>query len=312
MKSITQFLREGISDIVYHATNIGAAVKILQSDEFILTAPIGADAMVKGKTKQYFFLSTTRSKHGRYHMNNWQGVVMELDGRKLATKYKGQPIDYWGPEFRKINPTGNETEDRIFSPTPTIPKATKYIKSLHVLLPVNQAEPAKGTGFFATEAKPKGTVEADLDGAAKKRVMALWVEAKKNKIPISFYDERAAWLAQRKPMDLKTAQLALSRTAPDAFPPPKTYGRAEGKSSLYPWVELIQKPVGQPLSKKPWGGAERTKDGLGNFDVGNVFAADFSNAKHTKDAGTVLSFMRKNKMTTFKELLDWLHQKWNK
>jgi hypothetical protein len=313
VKTVMQFLDEGISPIVYHATQTSSAYQILKTNKFKLTSPIGSDKMVKGKKSQMFYLSTTRSKHGRYHQMNLAGAILELDGRKLANNYKGQPIDYWGPEFRKVDPTGFESEDRIFSPKPEIPNASKYIKSIHVLLPVTQYRPPKGDGtnFFDKPAVPKGTVEGDLSDREKRNVQLLWVEAKKRKVPIYFYDTHADWTAQRKPMDLKVAQLALKK-GPQPFPPVgPQYGRADRQSQLHTWVELIMKPITAKLSTSPFGGAKRQLDILfSQFDAMSQFDADFSNSKKHKDSATIIQFMRKNGLHEFKDLIEWLREKW--
>ena len=317
MKTLKQFLTEGISNIVYRYESTHIAVMTMKNNAFHLTAPVSSDRMLKGKIRNMFYLSMTRSKHGRYHSGNLAGVIFEIDGRKLGNNYRGRAVDYWGPNYRKADPTFNEMEDRVFHTKPIIKNAAKFIRAIHVLLPIKQGKPAR-KGVLGNEiaAVPKGSVEADLTLHEKKAIASIWFNAKKLKVPIHFYDSNPAWLTQRKPMDLKVAQLALNPEDRKEFPPiGPQFGKADRKSSLHFWVELIKKPASKKLSGEhgTYGASDalRLLDTLRReYEMLSVFDADFQNSKHTKDAAFIVTFMRKKKFADFKELLTFLQKKW--
>jgi len=137
----------GLSPILYHYTSLHNAASILEEDQFSLPTFLGSGAdqpLSKGKM---YYLSTSRQKAGGFHREANSGVVFELDGTKLSHKYGGTPFDYWGEEWRQItlknskmkDPTQqylklDENEDRLLTNKPNIPKASAYIKSIHVLL----------------------------------------------------------------------------------------------------------------------------------------------------------------------------------
>jgi hypothetical protein len=129
-KDIMGNVQAGLSSILYHTTEISRAIKIVSEDRFILAASEGAKAEKEhAKQGKPFFLSCARTPTSRYIMNGGPGrAILVLDGEALGHKYKGGPVDYWGPDFRRVEPTSSEAEDRIYSSEPEIPNATKYIK----------------------------------------------------------------------------------------------------------------------------------------------------------------------------------------
>jgi hypothetical protein len=112
-----------VSDVVYHRTSLNALVNLLETNRF-LTTPAGGSVAERliNKGRDYYF-STMRSPQGDYPGS----ITLLLDGRKLSQRYKGAPVDYWGPTFDK-----NEMEDRIFTNLPYIENAASYIKEIHV------------------------------------------------------------------------------------------------------------------------------------------------------------------------------------
>jgi hypothetical protein len=125
---VKELISEGLSPILYHKTTIDAAVKILNSDEFMTSVAFGTEAdRIQNKGKFYYF-STMRSPVGDY--GTFPGVTFRLDGKSLQNKFKGFAMDYWGPEFRKMGK--NEMEDRIVTNLPFIENASKYILDIHV------------------------------------------------------------------------------------------------------------------------------------------------------------------------------------
>ena len=97
MESWRKFLKEGISDVVYHATsNMAAAAKILEDNRFLasggFTKPDSEEVFQKGKL---YYFSTARTPTAAYTTEWPTGAIFKLDGRALAEKYKGAAIDYW-------------------------------------------------------------------------------------------------------------------------------------------------------------------------------------------------------------------------
>lgn len=121
----------GISPIVFHATSLMSAINIIKTNQFYLTfmRDGGNDDMPDKHNKYYFFMSTARTRNNRFFRNQFD-VVFELDGRKLASNYKGVSHDFWGETERNVKEGDYEQEDRILSTKSTINNALKYIKSV--------------------------------------------------------------------------------------------------------------------------------------------------------------------------------------
>ena len=147
MESWRKFLKEGISDVVYHATsNIAAAAKILEDNRFQssggFTKPDSEEEFQKGKL---YYFSTARTPTAAYTTEWPTGAIFKLDGRALAEKYKGAPIDYWADPKRgrsskkaaNVERDGSqaseafEAEDRIILDEPYIDDADRYIDEVH-------------------------------------------------------------------------------------------------------------------------------------------------------------------------------------
>lgn len=124
---VTDILVEKVSDVVYHFTSYGNAIKILKHNTIGLSPFLAKDVESKViNTKKLFYLSTARSKLGNYGQNNYSMIAFVLDGRKLSQRYSAKAIDYWGV------PKSSEMEDRILSDRPYIKDASQYIKSVDV------------------------------------------------------------------------------------------------------------------------------------------------------------------------------------
>ena len=55
------------SPILYHITGIGNASNILKNNEFKLSPAIGTDADIAVNKGHLFFMSMSRSRHGRFN-----------------------------------------------------------------------------------------------------------------------------------------------------------------------------------------------------------------------------------------------------
>lgn len=137
-------IKESISRVVYHFTDIFSLIEILKDDRFCLSTTFGGD--MEKKSPKRFFLSVTRQRSAEsgyaYLMD--LNVRITLDGDKLNQRYKGKPVDFFsdlgiGKEsYYKSSPipsvqTSTESEDRIYSDTPTIENIWKYIKRIDIL-----------------------------------------------------------------------------------------------------------------------------------------------------------------------------------
>lgn len=297
---IKENLTEGISPVVYHSVSgITSLLSILEQDRFKLTASPGTDterALQKGD--RFYYLSTTRHKLGGYHLNPYQrGYMLNLDGAKLAQRYAGKPVDYWGPEWYKNKEMGGkgpeekEAEDRIYSYKPFIPNASKYIREIHILL------------------DPEGYESQEEFGIYYRRLAIL---AKKRGIPLFIYDNKQDWLTQNKAkatpitkIDIITKAKGKDRDQRDLYLHRRQY--------LAPWIELYMAPVGSKISKE----AERTRYNYvlyGYSDSARSLAAEIHNAKSkpADETGleTLLKIFRKEKIRSPQEYIDLLYDKW--
>lgn len=121
------------TETLYHFTNTRAAIKALEGG--MLLSPVamtGADTALS--KKHLYFLSMTRSRHGRYHRNDEQGVLFEIDGRKANQKFKIKPVDYW--QFfssPRVRADSDEQEERLVTSVPKI-DIKPYLKSISLLV----------------------------------------------------------------------------------------------------------------------------------------------------------------------------------
>ncbi len=188
-------LLEGISENLFHSTMIQNAINILQNDEFVLQSDFAKSSESKAK-KPMFFLSTARSRLGSYlissdkYVSNFS-VLFHLNGKKLSNNYSGKAVDYWGQSFKNPEtktPLSDEMEDRIFSPTRSIP-ATKYITKIDVYANVTPRQ----QGMFDTEGK--------LDKS--EYLLKLYQLASKHNIEIRFFGSKSNFIAGKNPTPTK-------------------------------------------------------------------------------------------------------------
>ena len=169
MENWRKFLKEGISDVVYHYTSgITKAAQILEENKFMASGGFTKEVETElGKGKLYYF-STARTPANSYTGNYPQGAIFKLDGRALAQKYKGAPVDYWAdPERGKssklaanVGKTGHidafEAEDRILLDEPYIEDADTYMDEIHFAIPIYKKEKDMFSGKI--ERRPRGSL----------------------------------------------------------------------------------------------------------------------------------------------------------
>jgi hypothetical protein len=144
-KAISKLATAGFSPILYHYTSINNALEVLEKGYFWLTPAIATKSDFVPNSKLYF-LSCSRIKFGGYARAKTYkcGVEFVLDGRKLANRYSGSPIDYWGESWREIAKKGggpdaieqflqsDENEDRVYSDEAKI--SSDYITEAHIFM----------------------------------------------------------------------------------------------------------------------------------------------------------------------------------
>jgi len=268
----------GLSDIVYHFTSITAATNILTENVIKLTFISGADDVNK-PDKKYYYLSTTRSRVGSYHTGHYVGVLLKLNGRKLRDNYVGGPVDYWGPEFRKVAPSKNEMEDRLWSDKPFIKDAIKYIDEVHV--------------YFDNK--------VGIEDYDKRQIRKLLIEAKKKGIPTFVYPTQKAanLLDKRKAIPLSKIDLKTRK--------PINYGLSLKRGDwLASWLELYEKDKKEYLSEK----AIRDIRRLYAIDGMSSFFADVHNQKKGSPALHKIVEILKKEDWTITDFYKHLQKKW--
>ena len=284
IKSTASLVTSGISDVVYHYTSISSATKILSENQFALTFISSSDDINKPKDK-YYYLSTTRSKTGSYHIGSTEnfGVLLKLDGAKLQHNYIGNPVDYWGREFRKVAPSKNEMEDRVWSEKPFIEPALKYIDEIHI--------------YFV------GVERAVL----KRQLRKLLIEAKLKGVPTFLYTDKesAKLLDKRRAIPLSKIDLRTEANRE----PSRSYGKRDDMAT---WLELYEKDDITHLSTEPFGGAKRSLTSLWAYDGIDSFKADIHNAKRgTPALHKIVQVIRKNGWDVV-DFYKHLQEKWTK
>jgi hypothetical protein len=259
---LSSILNEGISDVVYHGTNMSSAYQILKTNAFRL--------------------STTRSVLGSYHRDpSGTAALMQIDGRKLGNNYKAKPVDYWGPDFRKIQPDKSEMEDRVFSNKPTIDNADKYIVAVH----------------FYVDIETLNNNHPQLPVFRK-----AYLEAKKRGIQTYVYDNRKSFLTLNTADAIKPSKLQLGKDAERI--PSSNY---IAKNQLDPYVELYYKENYDdltPTAKKRLRSMRYSQDTIASL------SADIHSNKSSKNSDRLISIFKKENIQSVKEFVEFLNAKW--
>lgn len=283
----TEFLLEGLSDKLFHYTKLNVAANILQTKSFKLASTVGDhDENKIGDTSKYpYFMSTSRTLTGSYHNQAkvTDGVIFNLDGRWLGQRYKGAPIDFFQDKADTTSHHGFEAEDRIFSKTPDI--SIKCVKSVHILV---------------------DTTKSDLN--IVKQIIEF---CKSNTIPCFVYTSKKAWVLQDKRNIIQDVNALVSQSANK---PKYTIPKLK---QLVPWMQLIElenedgfsvlEPDVKKLALK-----------IANTDLDKITDQLTSimrqNSKPDNDeyesATKVIKYMKANGLTTLRDLVDNIVDKW--
>ncbi len=280
-----EIINEAATSVVYHYVGTGAALKILSSGQFLLSSITGNKSEEQYAPPGYpYFLSTTRSKVGDYHRHVGSGAVMfVIDGDWLNQRYKTKPIDYWERSWQHSPDRTRESEDRVFSKTPSIP--IDGVRAVHVLL-------------------------KDWHEFRSPQTRQLLILAKKRRIATYLYKSEQAWRLQDIRRSLSPGQMkdTLSGQQP-------TRVTRQGYTSLEPWLELIFKNKKEDLSPK----AEKARYNLVYYNYDNKsddgLGVDMSNARKPDAADYPMAvkindYMRQNRLPSTVALKNALVQKW--
>jgi len=144
---------------IFHFANLRNIKEILKSNRINFSTHLGTGADDR-QSKGFYFLSLSRTKsaqagYGRGQAGTSQGfpagVVARInfDHRKLRSKFKSAPVDYWQrkdiEQMKKMGLRPDdimhrmmrdfEYEDRLFSDKPILENASQYITSISIHIP---------------------------------------------------------------------------------------------------------------------------------------------------------------------------------
>lgn len=283
-------ITEGVSPILYHVSQISNIRDMLTDNAIRLTPDFGTRAEQEHQPEgKIYYLSTARSKTGGYgypvSQHQKQGAMVVFDGQALmADGYTGKAVDYWGPEFRKLGK--DEMEDRIFSKKPTIPKASKYIKEIHILF------------------------NSDNENAAR-TLKDLGYKAKRLNVPLYIYTDSEAFGLLNK---AKAASVATVDSTADRLPLPGTdveprgYRSGPAKNYFGGWMELLNVNDENQLSKL----GQETLYKAHYSDASRGLDADIHNARTNNQRPHLdkfLAALQQYGIKSTQELMDYVNQK---
>ena len=150
-------LKESLSRIVYHFTDIDNLITILEENKFKLSSCLWKN--VETFSSKLFYFCTTRQFNSNLGYSPNAGKVrIHLDGDLLNQIYSGKAIDFWSlkdtsSKQRMINVKDTyqsdvEGEDRLFNNKSFIDNAVKYIKRIDINL---NLDPEDEVEYFITQ-----------------------------------------------------------------------------------------------------------------------------------------------------------------
>lgn len=281
---IKEILVESLSRVAFHYTRLPSALKILTTGQFELSSVLGSAEQQYAPKGQFYFFSTTRTRHGGYHdFVGDDAVLFVLDGNWFNRHYQSKSVDYWlnrdpsQPHHRQ-----HEAEDRVFSKDPTIPIGG--ITAIHVY------------------------VSPSAEEQTKARARQVLIAAKKQSIPVHLYNDIKAW----KNFDTRQKGNISALKGKDM-----AKGYATGRRGyLLPWIELIRANNQSQLSKT----ADKIRYNLMyTYDRSNAalgLTTDLSNARKPssgpdrQNAIKIINYMKQNNLKTINDLVNFIANKW--
>jgi hypothetical protein len=272
----------------------------LQSGKFELSSTVGSVEEEWAPRGYHYFMSTTRTKFGGFHdyVGNG-GVMFNLDGEWYNNHYPAGPVDYWGN--RDVSKTGraSESEDRIFSKTPSIP--ISGVTAVHVYVkPMGEEERQNwNTGYPAM---------------ARKALLL----AKKQGIPAYLYEDEASWKRQ-SPNGRVEITKRETLSGPDLYKSPSNRRRMRTRTNWFePWFQLINLNDTKKLGKKASSFAYDLSYDNSYYSDSMIKSLknDLANARKPgsgndrEGAVKLIQFMRQNNLNTVEDFVGLLAKKW--
>lgn len=288
-------LYESATSNLYHYTGVRAALSIVQNGKFDLSISTGSKTEKDLSTEEYdYFLSASRTLSGDYHARErTSGVLFNLDGQWLSSRYRVKPVDYWAGMWRDTS-RSSESEERVFSKSPSIP--IDAVTEVHVLITEDKDRPY---------------------------VRKLVLLCKQREMPVFVYTNYLHWRSQARSKSLKGLELSSMLTGAAHQSsyynrPPKGIkmpsGEVRMRSSLADWITLIKTPVGKPLPKT----AEKVLYNIRYYtrDQPKGLNIDISNARKPSSreyplAMELIGLMQKHHLDVDR-LVKYLSNKWLK
>jgi len=276
----------GLSPILYHRTELYSAASILKENQFKLTFSNSSDDLHRTDKSKWFYLSCTRTPLGSYS----GPATLVLDGTKMAERYSGSPVDYWGEEFRKVQPDKREFEDRVWSKNQIIPNAKQYIKEVHVKLYSEDREKD-----FAKHG----------DNQYRQMLRTLALEAKKSGIPVYFYrDPKAYELLDTRQAITPDFETTKREETPARFNFGGREDYVDGVIKLY-WMQDVS-----DLEKEKYDSIlVRTLRNIRGIDQGSGVLTGIHNDKRHPKMESLARVLRHGKFKSVKELLEFIRDK---
>mgnify|MGYP001773902250 CR=1 FL=1 len=292
-------LFEGLSPVLFYARSVRSALDIFKSDEFRLSPTFTKG--VEAHDKYNYYLSTSRSRTGKYHIDNsTYSVLIELDGRMLSNNLSGEPMDYWGADYRKYGGGAYEQEDRVYSNSDTIKNASKFVNKVDILI------------------APEGRDHQ----VQNKLVLDLVTTLKKRGIPVRLYKNNRDWitgsgntisieelLAYSRP---EVKSISREQTDDEKFMNMRSTLRAKPKNDLgLIYKALVVDDFNMFTSEERY----QLERYIRPMDARGQVSAELHNAQNHSSLRPTLvkigEFMRKNGMRNAKDLADFLVDKWS-
>ena len=122
MKTFSQYMTEGLTDVLYHGTELKHAHSMISSNVLRFSYTDVDPTKQRGLGKYYFSMARSPSS---YYINReilrdtaWP-VIIVFDGKILQSRFKAGPHNYWfnGDTGFRHKKRYSEMEDRLWSDT---------------------------------------------------------------------------------------------------------------------------------------------------------------------------------------------------
>lgn len=283
-------LFERASPVLYHSTNLQAALDIVQNNEFKLSFSTGIPGEQELAPSFYsYFLSLARtptSQFVQYTAASGRAIFV-INGDWFNGRYPVKPVDYFAGGLRKPG-LGKENEDRVFSKEPTIP--ADAITAIHVFL-------AAPNPFYSSLARQ------------------LLLACKTRRLPAYLYKDKQSWLRldTKHSWEPRALRYFLNRKPinPENRKPHKEVNRLRSFADLIYKNSMIGlSPQTRNLITDLLGVPTKiTVDWLRDelYSVRQVMHA----GKTRNTAIRILSYMSKNKLLTLTDFVEAMRNKWH-